>query len=236
MLIFCNITHQNNRHNTKVLRPYYVHIVEDLPKLAKMLQDNLSLSPQFKLTGIAAHGRDLLDQINTLPALPDVVLMDIQMPVMDGIAATEALKSRHPQIKVVMATVFDDEENIFKAILAGADGYLLKDESPEVLHRSLEEVMNGGAPMSPAIARKALAMLRRSPVSLVPALPIESELSERELEILEQLSKGLRYEQVADNLYISSGTVRKHIENIYRKLQVHNKTAAVEAGKKLGII
>lgn len=218
------------------MRPYYVHIAEDQPGLAKMLETNLRLSPLFVSTGIALNGRDLLEQLGAMPSLPDIVLMDIQMPVMDGIAATEALKAMHPQIKVVMATVFDDEEHIFNAILAGADGYLLKDESPEVLHRALEEAMNGGAPMSPAIARKALLLLRLSPINPAPAMPVQSELSERELEILEQLSKGLRYEQVAQNLFISSGTVRKHIENIYRKLQVHNKTAAVEAGKKLRII
>ncbi len=201
-----------------------------------MLRENLLLSDRFAVTGMAANGQQLLDQLAAAPFLPDIVLMDIQMPVMDGIRATEALKAMHPQVKIVMATVFDDEENIFNAILAGADGYLLKDEAPETLHRALEEVMTGGAPMSPAIARKALALLRRAPAPpLKPGDP-DTGLSTREVEILEQLSKGLRYEQVAANLSISSGTVRKHIENIYRKLQVHNKTAAVEAGKKRGWI
>jgi DNA-binding NarL/FixJ family response regulator len=200
-----------------------------------MLRDHLELVPDFRVTGVAVNGQALLDQLSASPTLPDIVLMDIQMPVLDGIGATEALKAKHPQVKVVMATVFDDEEHIFNAILAGADGYLLKDEAPEVLHRALQEVMSGGAPMSPAIARKSLAMLRRAPVQ-PQASDQATELSERELEILEQLSKGLRYDQVADNLNISTGTVRKHIENIYRKLQVHNKTAAVEAGKKRGWI
>ena len=156
-----------------------------------MLRDHLELVPDFRVTGVAGNGRVLLDQLAALPSLPDVVLMDIQMPVLDGIGATEALKAQHPQVKVVMATVFDDEENIFNAILAGADGYLLKDEAPEVLHRALQEVMSGGAPMSPAIARKSLAMLRRTPVQPQQTDPA-TELSERELEILEQLSKGLR--------------------------------------------
>lgn len=200
-----------------------------------MLRDHLELVPDFRVTGVAVNGQALLDQLAASPTLPDIVLMDIQMPVLDGIGATEALKAKHPQVKVVMATVFDDEEHIFNAILAGADGYLLKDEAPEVLHRALQEVMSGGAPMSPAIARKSLAMLRRASVQPQASAPA-TELSERELEILEQLSKGLRYDQVADNLNISTGTVRKHIENIYRKLQVHNKTAAVEAGKKRGWI
>lgn len=203
--------------------------------MAQMLRDHLELVPGFRVTGVANNGQVLLDQLAASPTLPDIVLMDIQMPVLDGIGATEALKALHPQVKVVMATVFDDEENIFNAILAGADGYLLKDEAPESLHRALQEVMSGGAPMSPAIARKSLAMLRRAPVQ-PPKTEPGTELSARELEILEQLSKGLRYDQVAANLSISTGTVRKHIENIYRKLQVHNKTAAVEAGKKRGWI
>lgn len=218
-----------------MMRPYHVHIAEDLPRLAKMLRENLELSPLFKVSGVALNGQELMSQLSSLPNLPDVVLMDIQMPVMDGIAATAAVKALHPQIKVVMATVFDDEESIFNAILAGADGYLLKDESPEALHRALLEVMEGGAPMSPAIARKALALLRRNPSQPLPQVA-EHDLSGREIEILDQLSKGLRYQQVADNLYISTGTVRKHIEHIYRKLQVHNKMEAVEMARKKGLL
>jgi DNA-binding NarL/FixJ family response regulator len=213
----------------------HVHITEDLPRLAKMLRENLEMSPDYKVTGVAVNGQDLLAQLPTLPNLPDIVLMDIQMPVMDGIAATAALKSKHPQIKVVMATVFDDEENIFNAILAGADGYLMKDEPPQVLHRALAEVIEGGAPMSPAIARKALLLLRKTPAKPVPAAS-DHDLSDREIELLEQLSRGLRYEQIGQNLHISTGTVRKHIENIYRKLQVHNKLEAVEAARKKGAI
>ena len=217
------------------MRPHHVHITEDLARLAKMLRDNLELSPGFKVTGIAVNGQDLLAQLAALPSLPDIVLMDIQMPVMDGLAATAAVKARHPQIKIVMATVFDDEENIFNAILAGADGYLLKDEPPQVLHRALQEVMEGGAPMSPAIARKALVLLRKKPVRPAPATD-HHDLSDREIETLEQLSKGLRYEQVGQNLHISTGTVRKHIENIYRKLQVHNKMEAVDVARRKGVI
>ena len=214
---------------------YHVHIAEDLPRLAKMMRENLELSPDFLVTGHSEDGQALLDHLAQAKTLPHIVLMDIKMPRLNGIQTTAQLKARHPQIKIVMATVFDDETHIFDAILAGADGYLLKDEQPEVLHRSLKEVMNGGAPMSPAIARKALALVRRP--SRVPTPPSEGiDLSEREVEILDQLSRGLRYRQVAENLHISEGTVRKHIENIYRKLQVHNKISAVDKGKKLGLI
>lgn len=214
---------------------YHIHIAEDLPRLAKMLRENLELSPDFKVTGLAEDGQDLLEQLAALPALPHIVLMDIMMPRLNGIEATARLKTLHPQIKVVMATVFDDETHIFNAILAGADGYLLKDESPEMLHRSLHEVMEGGAPMSPAIARKALTLLRRAPVTQ-PKVQADAILSDRETDILDQLSRGLRYRQVGENLDISEGTVRKHIENVYRKLQVHNKVSAVDKGRQLGII
>ncbi len=214
---------------------YHVHIAEDLPRLAKMMRENLELSPDFLVTGHSEDGRALLDDLAKAKTLPHIVLMDIKMPRLNGIETTAQLKALHPQVKIVMATVFDDETHIFEAILAGADGYLLKDEQPEVLHRSLKEVMTGGAPMSPAIARKALALLRRPSAAPTTATE-EVDLSEREVEILDQLSRGLRYRQVAGNLHISEGTVRKHIENIYRKLQVHNKISAVDKGKKLGLI
>ncbi|MCB9279582.1 MAG: response regulator transcription factor [Lewinellaceae bacterium] len=216
------------------MRPIHVHITEDQPRLAKMLRENLELSPGFVVSGWAENGEQLLAQLEIMSAQPDIVLMDIKMPVMDGIAATRNVKNRYPQIKVVMATVFDDEANIFDAILAGADGYLLKDSPPDVIHQAMLEVLEGGAPMSPAIARKALVLLRKSQAP-TPATE-DHDLSPREIELLEQLSKGLRYDQVAANLNISTGTVRKHIEHIYRKLQVHNKTAAVEAAKRKGVI
>jgi len=214
---------------------YHVHIAEDLPRLSKMMRENLELSPDFKVSGQAEDGQALLEQLSAMPLLPHIVMMDIMMPRLNGIETTARLKALHPQIKIVMATVFDDETHIFDAILAGADGYLLKDEAPEVLHRSLREVMEGGAPMSPAIARKALALMRRAPIPELKVAP-ETNLSEREIDILDQLSRGLRYRQVAANLDISEGTVRKHIENVYRKLQVHNKVSAVDKGRQLGII
>lgn len=227
---------RRNESPTKgFIMTYHIHIAEDLPRLAKMLRENLELSPDFKVSGQAEDGQELLEQLTALPTLPHIVLMDIMMPRLNGIETTARLKALHPQIKVVMATVFDDETHIFDAILAGADGYLLKDESPEVLHRSLREVMEGGAPMSPAIARKALTLLRRPPPA-VPKTQTDAPLSDREIDILDQLSRGLRYRQVAENLDISEGTVRKHIENVYRKLQVHNKVSAVDKGRQLGLI
>lgn len=212
----------------------HVHLAEDVPRLATLLKSKLAQDEAFHVTGHALDGEQLLSQLALLPSLPHVVLMDIKMPRLDGIATTSRLKARHPQVKIIMTTVFDDDDHIFRAILAGADGYLLKDAEPEQLHRSIREALTGGAPMSPSVARRALLLLRQAPA---PTLPTNNtDLSTREQEILEHLSLGLRYREIAANLHLSEGTIRKHIENIYRKLQVHNKIAAIDKGRDLGII
>jgi DNA-binding NarL/FixJ family response regulator len=208
-----------------------VAIAEDNARLAELLQARLAAFDEIKVTIVAANGNALVQQLHRNPHV-DVVIMDIHMPVMDGIAATREVNARWPQIKVIMFTVFDDEENLFAAILAGATGYLMKDESAAHIQAAIHEAMDGGAPMSPAMARKALALVR----SGRPRVQAGSEaaLTARETEILEHLSKGLSYDQIAGNLFISNGTVRKHIENIYRKLQVTNKVEAVQKAQKRG--
>jgi len=159
------------------------------------------------------------------------------MPEMDGIKTTEYVKNKHPHIKILMLTVFDDDENIFNAIKAGADGYLLKETNPEDLYKAIIDVLEGGAAMTPSVALKTLKILR-SPSRISKDIIQQEEitLSKRETEVLEQLSKGLNYQQIAENLIISPSTVRKHIENIYKKLQVHNKMEAVQKGLKHNII
>lgn len=210
-----------------------IAIAEDISRIAQTLKEKLELSNDLKVQFIAPNGKELLKELNHNHNV-DVILMDINMPEMNGIEATKQVNQRWPNIKIIMSTVFDDEENIFNAILAGASGYLMKDERPEKVHRAVFEALEDGAPMSPAIARKALTMLR-SGISQ----PVETEnfdLTKRETEILEHLAKGLSYDQIADNLFISNGTVRKHIENIYRKLQVHNKVEAVQKATQHKII
>ena len=135
-----------------------------------------------------------------------------------------------------MLTVFDNDENIFNAIKAGADGYLLKEINPENLHKGIIETLNGGAAMNPSIALKTLKLLR-NPFEIENKQEQEEiKLSEREIEVLEQLSKGLSYKLIAKNLILASGTIRKHVENIYRKLQVHNKLEAVQKAKQNNLI
>ena len=160
--------------------------------------------------------------------------MDIEMPKMNGIEATELVKNKFPHIKIIMLTVFDNDENIFKAIKAGADGYFLKEVNPQELFNGIQDTLSGGAAMTPSIALKTLKLLREPMV-----FETENEeiiLTNREIEVLEQLSKGLKYQIIAENLFLSVGTIRKHVENIYNKLQVHNKLEAVQKAKNNKII
>ena len=213
-----------------------VSIVEDNPSLAKSIEEKLGLfSEDIKFKFSATNGIDLMGRLINDHNI-DCILMDIEMPEMDGIKATEAVKQKYPQIKVIMLTVFDDEEKIFQSIRSGANGYLLKDEPPEKILESIKMIMDGGAPMSPSIATKALNLLRSSSEENELDISEDFKLSKREIEILEQLSKGLIYKQIADNLIISPFTVRKHIENIYGKLQVNSKMMAVAKAKKHKII
>lgn len=212
-----------------------ISIAEDNVFLAKAVIEKLSFFDDLVFKYRASNGAELIGKLEENHNI-DVILMDVQMPEMDGIKATEIVKRKYPQIKVIMLTVHDDDECIFKAIKAGANGYLLKEIDPENLHKCIFEAVNGGAPMTPSIALKTLNLLR-NPLQLENKSDKEKvSLTKRETEILEQLSKGLNYNSIADNLIISLGTVRKHIENIYKKLHVHNKMEAVIEGRKQKLI
>ncbi|WP_379100683.1 response regulator transcription factor [Pedobacter alpinus] len=188
---------------------------------------------EFKVVMNAFNSQELLENFDKHQI--DLVLMDIQMPGMNGIQATELIKKQHPELKVLMLTTFDDDENIFKAIMAGANGYLLKEENTENLRQSIIEKLSGGAAMSAGVALRVLNLLR-NPLPSKSAETKDYGLTKREIELLKQLKNGLSYEQIATNLFISYGTVRKHIENIYRKLQVNNKVSAVDVASKNRII
>jgi DNA-binding NarL/FixJ family response regulator len=213
-----------------------IAITEDNDSLANSIKEKLELFSEdilFKFR--ACNGRDLLDKLDKDNSV-DVVLMDIEMPVMNGIEAAGIINERYPEIKVIMLTVFDDDEKIFQSIQNGAMGYLLKDELPYKIVESIQTIMAGGGAMSPVIAAKSLALLRNAGI---PDLIVEKKdfcLSNREIEVLEKLSNGENYNQIADVLFVSPSTVRKHIENIYRKLQVHNKIQAVKLAKENKII
>lgn len=201
-----------------------VAIAEDIGRLADALKTTIELCADFQVKFVVPNGKQLIHTLQKNHAV-DVVFMDLNMPEMNGVEATAQVASRWPSIKVIVSTVFYDEDNIFDAILAGANGYLLKDEKPAEVHRAIHQVLDGGAPMSATIAQKSLNLIRNGRPEKRPKP--DYGLTPRETEILEHLSTGLTYDQIAFNLFISSGTVRKHTENIYRKLQVNNRMEAV---------
>jgi DNA-binding NarL/FixJ family response regulator len=212
-----------------------VAIAEDINRIAETMKQKILLSPDFSIEYMATNGKEIIQYLQKDHVI-DVIIMDINMPEMDGIEATAFISQRWPNIKIIMSTVFDDEQNLFNAIVAGASGYLLKDETPQKIHRSIFEAMDGGAPMNQLIARKALTLIKTGKPEIQKSEQVDYGLSDREIEVLEHLSKGLSYEQIADNLFISYGTVRKHVENIYRKLRVNNRTEAIDKAKKGGVL
>ena len=211
-----------------------IAIVDDNIFLQKAIAEKLSFFEDLTVKFTAIDGNDAQQKLIINKNI-DLILMDIEMPECNGIAATKIIKSKYPQIKIIMLTVFDNDENIFNAIKAGADGYLLKEVNPNDLYQGIVETLNGGAAMNPSIALKTLKLLR-NPVNFEYKIDDEIKLSPREVEVLEQLSKGLNYNVIADNLFLSPGTVRKHIENIYTKLQVHNKLEAIEKARNNNLI
>lgn len=206
-----------------------IAIVDDNTFLQKAIAEKLSFFEDLTLKFTAIDGYDLQRKLELNKCI-DLILMDIEMPNCNGIEATKTVKNKYPQIKIIMLTAFDNDENIFNAIKAGADGYLLKEVNPKDLHQGIIETLNGGAAMNPSIALKTLKLLR-NPVDFEQKCDEEIKLTIREVEVLEQLSKGLNYNIIAENLFLSPSTVRKHIENIYTKLQVHNKLEAIQKAK-----
>lgn len=211
-----------------------VAIVDDNIFLQKAIQDKLAFFDEIEVKYKANNGEDLLLKLEKNHNL-DLILMDIEMPKMNGIEATEIVKNNYPQIKIIILTVFDNDENIFNSIKAGADGYFLKEVNAEELYNGINETLNGGAAMTPSIAMKTLKLLR-NPLIFENINQEAYNLTVREIEVLEQLSKGLKYNAIADNLFLSVGTIRKHVENIYNKLQVHNKLEAIQKAKKNNLI
>ena len=212
-----------------------VAIVDDNTFLQKAIQDKLDFFEDVEIKFKAINGEELISKLEKNHIL-DLILMDIEMPKMNGIEATEIVKNKFPQIKIIMLTVFDNDENIFKSIKAGADGYFLKEVNPQELYNGIQETLSGGAAMTPSIALKTLKLLREPLVFDDSITKEEISLTAREIEVLEQLSKGLKYNAIAENLFLSSGTIRKHVENIYTKLQVHNKLEAIQKAKNNKLI
>ena len=208
-----------------------VTIFEDNKSLRQGLYQLINGSEGFVCTGAFEDCHDLLKNIED--AKPDVVLMDIQMPGINGIEAVKLLREKYPDLKILMQTIFEDSEKIFHSILAGASGYILKNTSPSRFLDYIKETFEGGAPMSPSIATKVLKIVSQQSSSIKTN---SFNLSNREKEILSCLVKGMSYKLIANACFISIDTVRGHIRNIYEKLHVHSKGEAVATAIKSNIV
>ena len=214
-----------------------VAVIDDKSINRQSVKERLMMSQDIQLVFLADNGATFLDKMKELSSAqrPDVCLMDIDMPVMDGIAAVGIGKELYPDVEFLMLTIFDDNDKIFEAIKSGASGYLLKEESMEKLVDAIRQVKEFGAvPMSPLVARKAIAMLagNRNAEPNQQKAGVEYNLSEREMEILKCMVDGLDYRQIGEKVFLSPHTVRTHIGNIYKKLHVCSKVDAVKIALK----
>ena len=200
-----------------------VSIIEDDVEIASFLKAILHNNERIALVSIHHDAESFIEEVSQLHC--EVVLIDIELPGMSGIECVRTMKPHHTEIQFLMFSVFEDYERLFEALCAGATGYLTKNSSAEKLLSSIEEIHNGGSPMSPAIARMVVQRFKVPPT----AHQSTETLSVREHEILNLLSKGLRYKEIAAELFISVETVRKHARNIYGKLQVTSRTEAINA-------
>ncbi len=208
-----------------------VVIFEDNSSLREGLFQLINGSPGFECIGAFANCDRLIENIRS--TFPDVVLMDIEMPGINGIQAVKLIKDRFPKIKILMETIFEDNDKIFQSILNGAEGYILKNTPPVQILEAIKEIYDGGAPMTPSIANKVLKMFKSSPHKHEND---DFNLTDREKEILKCLVEGMSYKLIADHCFISVDTVGGHIKNIYTKMQVHSKSEAVVKAIRKNII
>ncbi|MEM6645419.1 MAG: response regulator transcription factor [Bacteroidota bacterium] len=203
-----------------------VGLAEDNTTVRHRVQERLSFFDEVQLTLVAESGDRFLERLASCPPeqRPHVVLMDIEMPGRSGVETTAVLKQQHPDIEVTMFTVFEDESQIFASVQAGATGYLLKEATARQIVAAVQDLVAGGAPMSPAIARKVMQHVRHTS-AVTPSYTFE--LSDRELEILEGIVADETEHQIGERLFISPHTVRSHIKRIYKKLHVHSRASAV---------
>ena len=206
-----------------------VAIVEDQREIREGLGQLISATPGYHCTGIYGSMEEALDK---LPKnLPDLLLSDIGLPGMDGIRGVSILKQRHPNLLILMLTVYDDNERIFDALCAGACGYLLKKTPWVKLVESLKEAVDGGSPMSPEVARRVINLFRE----IKPPKEAEYELTPHEIRLLRMLVEGHSYKTAAAELHVSVNTIKFHLRHIYDKLQVHTKSEAVAKALRHGL-
>jgi len=201
--------------------PITVAIVEDLDEVREGLKNFINLDPEVNVVASYNNAEIASEELPGLDA--DIAIMDINLPGMSGIECIRQVKSKCPVTQFMMFTVYENDDKVFEALKAGASSYILKKTGPTHIIEALKELHNGGSPMSSSIARKLVANYHREENSTV----FEALLTQRESTILQLLSQGLLYKEIADQLNISTGTVRQHIHRIYEKLHVQNRTEAI---------
>jgi DNA-binding NarL/FixJ family response regulator len=210
--------------------PIRILVADDHPGFRSGLRALLGAQPGLSLVGEAETGTEAVELAATLQ--PDVILMDLSMPGLDGIAATRRIVDTSPHIAVLVLTMADDDAAVFDALRAGARGYLLKGADRLELGRAIRAVAAGEAIFGPNVARRLMAYFADAPIAPIPAFP---ELSDREREVLELIARGMSNQQIVDRLVISPKTVRNHVSNIFSKMQVRDRAEAVVRAREAGL-
>ncbi len=199
-------------------------IYEDNDNLAQSMKVLFNWQREYELLAVLPNGQTVLNDLEVF--LPDVVLLDIDMPGISGVEALKKIRAVHEQLPVIMFTVFDDDENIFEAMCHGASGYLLKNNFDQVMP-AIDDVMNGGAPMTSAVAKRVLQLFAHPKAKAIAHSVEDAALTKRENDLLQLLVKGYSYKMIAAEMGIALETVRAHIKKVYKKLQVNSATEAV---------
>ena len=210
-----------------------VAIFEDNELFRDAMKSILNGTPGYTCCGSYPDSENLLERIAI--SNPDVILMDIEMPGINGIDATREVKKEFPEIKVLIQTVFNNSERIFQAMLSGASGYILKQDPPNKYLDAIQETFNGGAPMSSTVAKKVLGFFTNKNIVLVSSANHDFELSTREKEVLKLMKDGLSLKAIADQCFVSYNTIRSHVQHIYEKLHVASRNEAVMKAVQQGL-
>ena len=220
--------------------PIYIAITDDKHINRQTVKDKLAVYKEVQIILEAKNGKDFLEQLKTAKPAPNVVLMDLEMPELDGIETIRMASASYPDIKFIVLTVFEDNDKIFESIKAGASGYLLKEDSAVNIIDAITNVHeHNGIPMNPGIARKAMELLRQMPIHSYQEKEEDEKvngdnagLSDREMDVLKEMISGKNYKAIGEKLFISPLTVRKHASHIYNKLHVNSRAQAINIAYK----